>query len=332
MPDFHILLNLTLFLSLFFSFINGARDSGNEIATLISARITPPRVAIILCALMNMFGALLGTAVAITIAGELIQMNSILNCPNLALSALAGALAWHGITRYLGLPSSSFHSLIGGFCGAAVACGGWDALNYVTICRKVLLPLVFSPLGGFLLSFLLMTTLVRVCLEMHPRLGDHLFQKLQIASSGLMALTHGMNDAQKTMGMMVLALLAFQEIPTVEVSYWVRVACALAMALGTVYGGMKIVKIGRYRMFEMESVHGFASSISAATVTLIASLCGAPISTTHVFALTIVGVGSSKRLSTARWGIARKIIAVWILTIPAAAMMGTLFFYLLKIV
>lgn len=332
MSELPVILILTLSLSLFFAFTNGERDSSNAIATLISERITTPRVAVILCAVMNLLGALLGTGVALTVAHGLTKMAPITSCQTLALSALVGAMAWNGITRFLGLPSSSFHSLIGGLCGAAVACGGWDALNYANIFWKVLLPLVFSPLGGFFLSFLLMAALVRMCLQMHPRVGDHLFQKLQIASSGLMALSHGMNDAQKAMGIITLALFAFNRIPLWEVSIWVRLACAAAMALGTLYGGLRVIKTGRYRVFELESMHGFVSSLSAALVTLIASAMGAPISTTHVFASTIVGVGSSKRLSAVRWGMARKMIVIWVLTIPAAALMGALVFQLLKMI
>lgn len=332
MSEIPVILVLTLVLSLLFAFTNGERDSGNAMATLISERITTPRVAIILCAVMNLLGALMGTSVALTVAHGLTQMGPTGNCQTLALSALIGAIVWNGVTRFLGLPSSSFHSLIGGLCGAAVACGGWDALNYSILCRKVLLPLVFSPLGGFFLSYLLMAALVRMCLQMHPRVGDHLFQKLQIASSGLMALSHGMNDAQKAMGIITLALFAFDRIPPGDVSVLVRLACAAAMALGTLYGGLKVIKTGSYRVFELESMHGFVSSLSAAVVTLISSAMGAPISTTHVFASTIVGVGSSKRLSAVRWGIARNMVVIWVLTIPAAALMGALVFHVLKLI
>lgn len=332
MSEIPVILILTLFLSLLFAFTNGERDSGNAMATLISERITTPRVAVVLCAVMNLLGALMGTSVALTVAQGLTQIGPTAACQTLALSALTGAIVWNGVTRFLGLPSSSFHSLIGGLCGAAVACGGWDALNYSILCRKVFLPLVLSPLGGFLLSFLMMAALVRMCLQMHPRVGDNLFQKLQIASSGLMALSHGMNDAQKAMGIITLALFAFDRIPLGEVSIWVRIACAAAMALGTLYGGLKIIKTGSYRVFELESMHGFVSSLSGAVVTLISSAIGAPISTTHVFASTIVGVGSSKRLSAVRWGIARNMVLIWVLTIPAAALMGALVFSLLKII
>lgn len=330
MPDIPLFLILTLFLSVLFAFNNGARDSGKGIATLVSARIVPPRLAVILCALMNLLGALLGTEVALTVAGGLARMDAIADCRTLALSALVGAMIWNGVTRFLDLPSSSFHGLIGGLCGAAVACGGWDALNYEVICRKVLLPLVFSPLGGFLLSFLLMAALVRIYLDIHPRWGDFLFQKLQIVSSGLLAFSHGMNDAQKAMGIITLALFASHQISVWEISLWTRIACASAMALGTVYGGMRIIRAGNYTMLEMESVHGFVSGISAAMVTLIASLFGAPISTTHVFALSIVGGGSSRRLSAVRWGIARSMMVVWLLTIPAAALVGALVFHVLE--
>jgi len=332
MPDLPFFLILTLLLALFFAFSNGARDSGNGITTLVSTRVMPPRLAVMLCAGMNLLGALLGTEVALTVAGGLARMEAMADCRILALSALAGAMIWNGVTRFLDLPSSSFHGLIGGFCGAAVACSGWDALNYEVIFRKVLLPLFFSPLGGFLLSFLMMAVLVRLCLDVQPRWGDHLFRKLQIASSGFMAFFHGMNDAQKAMGIITLALFAFQRIPVGEVSCWVRIACASAMALGTVYGGLKIIRTRNYSMFEMESVHGFVSGLSTATVTLIASLCGAPISTTHVFALAIVGGGSSKRLSAVRWGIARSMMVVWLLTIPAAALVGALVFLALEMI
>ena len=213
-----------------------------------------------------------------------------------------------------------------------MAAGGWQALQYETICRKVLLPIIFTPVGGFVLSFLLTAVLVRLTLPMHPRVGDYLFQKLQFFSSAFMALSHGMNDAQKAAGVIILALFSFQRIPLGEISFWVRVACALAMALGTIYGGLRIIRNRRYKVFELQSLHGFVSGLSSAIVTLCFSLAGAPISTTHVFASTIVGAGSSKRLSGVRWGIARSIIVVWILTIPAAALMGALVFHLLKMI
>ena len=328
MSDLPLILILTLFLSLLYAFTNGARDSGNAIATLVSERIVSPRMAVLICAAMNLLGALLGTAVALTVAKGLIHIHVIADCQTLALSALTGAILWHGVTRFFNLPSSSFHGLIGGLCGAAVAAGGWQALQYGTIFRKVLLPIIFTPVGGLVLSFLLTAVLVRLTLPMHPRVGDYLFQKLQLFSSAFMALSHGMNDAQKAAGVITLALFSFQRISLEEVTLWVRVVCALAMALGTIYGGLRIIRKRRYKVFELQSLHGFVSGLSSAIVTLCFSLTGAPISTTHVYASTIVGAGSSKRLSGVRWGIARSIIVVWILTIPAAALMGALVFHL----
>jgi len=332
MSDLPLILILTLFLSLLYAFTNGARDSGNAIATLVSERIVSPRLAVLICAAMNLLGALLGTAVALTVAKGLIHIHVIADYQTLALSALAGAILWHGVTRFFNLPSSSFHGLMGGLGGAAVASGGWQALQYETICWKVLLPIIFTPLGGFVLSFLMTAVLVRWSLPMHPRVGDYLFQKLQLFSSALMALSHGMNDAQKAAGVIILALFSFHRLPLGEISFWVRVACALAMALGTIYGGLRIIRTRRYKVFELQSLHGFVSGLSSVIVILSFSLAGAPISTTHVFASTIVGAGSSKRLSGVRWGIARSIIVVWILTIPAAALMGAMVFHLLKMI
>ncbi len=332
MSEFPYILAFTLFLGLLFSFTNGSRDSGNTMTALVSERIVSPHKAVILCASMNLLGALLGIEVALTIAKGLVQMEVISNCPALAFSALVGAVACHVITRFLKLPTSSFHGLIGGIFGAAVACGGWEALNYEVICRKVLLPILFTPLGGFAVSFLLTALLVRICLQNHPRTCDHFFYKAQVFSSGLMALSHGMNDAQKAMGIIVLALFSLNQVSFVEVPFWVRMVCALAMFMGTIYGGLRVIRSGSYRIFEMQPLQGFVSTLSSSVVTFFFSLLGVPISTTHVFASTVVGVGSSRRLAAARSGIMRKILIVWFLTIPAAALMSALVLLAIKMI
>lgn len=243
-----------------------------------------------------------------------------------------GAIAWNCITWYYGIPSSSSHALIGGLIGAAVADEGFGALNVSGIVDKVLIPLVGSPLAGYIAGFLIMWLIYWIFGHVHRSKVNWTFRHLQLVSAGFMATSHGLNDAQKTMGIVTLALVIFGEIDSVEVPLWVKLACAGAMALGTAVGGWKIVKTMGHRIFKLEPVHGFAAESSAALVITGASLLGAPVSTTHTISACIFGVGSTKRLSAVRWNVAGSLLVAWTLTLPAAGIVGFISYKLLHFI
>jgi PiT family inorganic phosphate transporter len=331
MPEIPFLLLAVVAIALIFDFTNGAHDSANAIATIVSTKVLSPQVAVAMAAALNLGGALMGTAVAHTIGSGIVSPELVAGSQSLVLSALFGAIVWNLLTWYLGLPSSSSHALIGGLIGAAIAHGGFSAPNYASIVQKILLPLVFSPLAGFLCGYLLMVSLSWMLVRANPTKVSHAFKKLQILSSAFMATSHGLNDAQKTMGIISLALFTFHQIPEMTVPLWVKLSCALAMGLGTATGGWKIVKTMGHKIFKLEPIHGFAAETAAALVITGASAFGAPISTTHTISTAVIGVGASKRLSAVRWGVAGNLVMAWVLTIPAAALMGAACFEMLAL-
>lgn len=332
MFEIPFLLILIILVALVFDFTNGAHDCANAIATVVSTKVLSPRVAVTMAALLNLGGALLGTEVAKTLGSGIVHPDVVMGSHVLVLAALVGAIAWNCITWYFGIPSSSSHALIGGLIGAAVAHAGFSSLNGMSIVNKVLLPLIISPIAGFGAAFLLMWLIYWVCCKTQRKTVNHAFYRLQILSAGFMATSHGMNDAQKTMGVITLALVIFGQLDTVEVPLWVKLLCALAMAAGTAVGGWKIVKTMGHRIFKLEPVHGFAAETAAALVITGASMAGAPISTTHTITASIFGVGSTKRLSAVRWGVAGNLIVAWVLTIPAAATVSWISFQVLHLV
>jgi len=317
-------------LALFFDYTNGAHDSANAIATIVSTKVLSPKTAVVMAALLNLGGAFMGEQVAKTIGSGIVNADVVAGCQAIVLAALFGAIFWNLFTWYLGLPSSSSHALIGGLMGAAVAYSGFDALNFVSIMKKVIVPLVLSPMAGFLGGYLLMVLLSWAFHKAKPRKVNSLFRKLQIVSSAFMATSHGQNDAQKTMGIITLALFLSNEIPEIHVPLWVKISCALAMGLGTATGGWKIVKTMGHKIFKLEPIHGCAAETAAAMVITGASHFGAPISTTHVISTSVLGVGASKRLSAVRWGVAGNMVVAWIITIPASGLVAGLTFLLLK--
>lgn len=332
MFEIPFLLIIIVLAALVFDFTNGAHDCANAIATVVSTKVLTPRMAVGMAAALNLLGALLGTEVALTLGSGIVRPEVVSGSHILVLAAVIGAIAWNSITWYFGIPSSSSHALIGGLMGAALAHAGPESLNGLSILNKVLLPLLLSPLAGFCMGLLFMGVIMVVFFRMARPLVNRFFQKAQIVSAGIMALTHGLNDAQKTMGIITLALLIFGQIDTISVPLWVKLACALAMAAGTAVGGWKIVKTMGHKIFKLEPVHGFAAETSAGLVIGCASLIGAPISTTHTITACIFGVGSTKRLSAVRWGIAGNLIIAWVLTIPASACVGAISFLLLGLI
>ncbi|MCH5277692.1 MAG: inorganic phosphate transporter [Desulfovibrionaceae bacterium] len=326
MPDLPLLLVLIVLVALAFDFTNGAHDSANAIASVVSTKVLSPRTAVIMAAVLNLAGALLGEEVATTLGKGVVNPDVVAGSQVLVLAALAGAIGWNLITWYAGLPSSSSHALIGGLIGAAVAHAGFSSLNAPSIGTKVLLPLVLSPLVGFLAGFLMMNLLKLVFWHVNRHKANRLFHRLQMLSAAFMATSHGLNDAQKTMGIITLALFLFGKIDAIHVPLWVKICCATAMACGTAMGGWKIIKTMGHKIFKLEPVYGFAAESSASLAIMGASMLGAPVSTTHTITASIFGVGSTKRLSAVHWGVAGSLLTAWVLTIPAAALLGALCF------
>ena len=328
MPDLPFLLVLIVLVALVFDFTNGAHDSANAIATVVSTKVLSPRTAVVMAAVLNLGGALLGDEVAATLGKGVVNPEVVAGSQVLVLAALVGAIGWNLITWYAGIPSSSSHALIGGLIGAAVAHAGFNSLNGPSIGEKILLPLVLSPLAGFLAGFLMMNLITLLFWHVNRHKANGLFHRLQVLSAAFMATSHGLNDAQKTMGIITLALFLFGEIAAIHVPLWVKICCATAMACGTAVGGWKIVKTMGHKIFKLEPVHGFAAETSASLVIAGASMFGAPVSTTHTITASIFGVGSTKRLSAVHWGVAGNLLIAWALTIPAAALLGGASFFL----
>lgn len=332
MPDVPMLLLAIVAVALFFDYTNGAHDSANAIATIVSTKVLSPRMAVAMAGVLNFAGAFMGEQVAKTIGSGILNSDMIAGCQTLVLAALLGAIFWNLLTWFFGLPSSSSHGLIGGLMGAGVAYSGFNSLNYMSIFHKVIIPLLLSPMAGLLGGYFIMVGLTWMFRRAKPRKVNGLFRKLQIVSSALMATSHGQNDAQKTMGIITLALYIFHVIPAIEIPLWVKICCATAMGLGTATGGWKIVKTMGHKIFKLEPIHGCAAETAAALVITGASHFGAPISTTHVISTSVLGVGASKRLSAVRWGVAGNMVVAWIITIPASAAVAAVSFYLLRLV
>lgn len=316
-------------IALIFEYINGFHDSANAIATVVSTKVLTPRQAILFGAVLNFAGAFAGTHVAKTIGAGMVATNAVTQ--TVILCALIGAIIWNLITWYFGIPSSSSHALIGGLIGAAIAKAGISVVNIKGITEKVIVPMITSPVLGFLLGFIFMLFLLWVFCKANPERVNKYFRKLQLISSGIMAFSHGSNDAQKTMGIMTLSLFTFGMIKSVDVPNWVIFICALTMGLGTIGGGWRIIRTMGSKVIKLKPIHGFAAETTAASVILFASHFGIPISTTHVISTSIMGVGSTARLSAVRWGIVGNIIFAWVLTIPVCMLLSALIYYLVSI-
>lgn len=330
MPEPFFLVVLVVIMALVFDYINGFHDTANAIATVVSTRVLSPRSAIILAAVLNFVGALVAQNVAKTIASGLVD-KSFVN-QSVILSAILGAIIWNLITWKYGIPSSSSHALIGGLCGAAISQGGIGALKLDGLKEKVLVPLVMSPIIGVAIGFVLMALIYLIARKIRSNNALMIFKPLQILSSSLMAFSHGSNDAQKSMGIITLALVAGGFIPhsdKVIIPLWVMLSCALVMALGTAAGGWRIIKTMGHKILRMEPPQGFAAETGASIVILLASKLGIPVSTTHVISSSIFGVGLAKNKNAVRWIVARDMIFAWVLTIPASAIMAMCLSYVL---
>jgi PiT family inorganic phosphate transporter len=321
-------------LAVLFDYINGFHDTANAIATSVATRAIKPEYAILLSATANFVGALVfGVAVATTVGSKIVQDNLILgNGSTVLMAALIGAITWNLITWRMSIPSSSSHALIGGLIGGAWAAAGTGAVQWDQFAAKILVPLFSSPILGLAIGFGLMIVILNVFVRANPRHMNDRFRKLQIISATYMALAHGSNDAQKTMGIMTLALFSAKAIPDNTVPIWVILMAATAMSLGTAAGGWRIMKTMGQRVVKLDPVHGFAAETTAASIIIVASHFGMPVSTTHVISTAIMGVGTSDRIKAVRWGIARSIVTAWILTIPSAAIIAGASYLLLHLV
>jgi PiT family inorganic phosphate transporter len=308
--------------ALFFDFTNGFHDTANAIATSVSTRALTPRTAVLLAAILNFAGAFVSFAVAATIAKGIVNPEVI--TLSVILAGLVGAITWNLITWFLGLPSSSSHALIGGVAGSAIAASGPDVINWSGIWDKVVLPGLLSPTIGFAAALALMLVIVWVIRKRSPTRVNRVFRRAQIVSGSFVAFTHGTNDAQKTMGIMSLALIVsghldadFDRPPT-----WVIVSAALAMALGTYAGGWRIIKTMGTRIAKIDPPQGFAAQTACAGILWTTAHYGFPVSTTQTITGCVMGAGASRRFSAVRWGVAGNIAVAWILTLPAAAFVG----------
>ena len=345
--------------ALIFEYINGFHDTANAIATSVATKVMTPGQAIILSTICNLIGALIGVAVAKTVGKGLVDTHFM--TLTALLCALGAAIIWNLITWWVGLPSSSSHGLVGGLCGAAFASshGLWTSMiwyNHTAIdpvtkqvtelgflksqglWPKVIFPMMAAPVAGFLIGFLIMAILYVLLRDMRPRLVTLIFGKLQIASAAWMSIGHGMNDAQKTMGIIALTLftattkgdafahlpswLNFLSLPTFEIPFWVKVVCGLTMAAGTAAGGWRIIKTLGSSMVKLQPVHGFAAQTTAAMIIEGASHFGIPLSTTHVISSSIMGVGASKRFKAVKWMVAERMVWAWVMTLPITALIS----------
>lgn len=311
-----VLLVLVVAAALIFDFINGFHDTANAIATCISTRALSIRSAILMAAVLNFAGAMISTKVAATIGKGIVDPASVTQM--VVLAGIVGAIVWDLITWYYGLPSSSSHAIIGGLMGAVIAHAGFAALHAAGL-KTIVLALILSPIIGIGLGFLFMVILMWAFRNKSPYGLNKGFRKLQVLSAAAMAFSHGTADAQKSMGVITMALVSYGLIETFAVPTWVKVACALAMAVGTAVGGWRIIKTVGHDFVKLQPVHGFCVETASAGVILGAAAIGMPTSTTHVITSSILGVGLSKRLSAINWQIAYRIVWAWVLTIPASA-------------
>ncbi|XVJ52347.1 MAG: inorganic phosphate transporter [Vampirovibrio sp.] len=323
-PHF-LLLVLIVALALVFDYINGFHDAANAIATVVATRVMTPKTAVLFGAFFNLMGALMGTEVAATMGKGIVEA-SVINLETI-LCALIGAITWNLLTWWKGLPSSSSHALIGSLMGASCFWVGDFSENVVhwqKVLEKVIIPMFSSPLIGFVVGYILMTLLTWMVYRMTVNKINGIFGKLQIVSAGAMALSHGMNDAQKSMGIIALSLMLYKQVPADQfhVGLEIIIPCAIAIGLGTLSGGWKIIRTLGSKMIKLQPIHGFAAEVTSFTVIMLASHWGIPLSTTHAITSTIMGVGATKRLSAVKWTLVGSILWAWILTIPVTFLLS----------
>jgi PiT family inorganic phosphate transporter len=358
------LLVTVILVALVFEYINGFHDTANSIATVVSTKVLTPRQAVLLAASTNLLGAMWGTAVAKTITSGLIDAKLVSMTSDIIICALLGAIIWNVVTWWFGMPSSSSHALIGGLCGSALAAsnGNWHVIIWSQPSKehwwlgkgllwKVVVPMVTSPIAGFILAFVVMALLYVLLRNARPLRVNRFFGRAQMFSAGAMGFMHGTNDAQKTMGIIALTLLAatrvgqlnnlpgwlsFLHTPEpppgkdMEIALWIKVTCAMVMAAGTALGGWRIIKTLGHKMVKLHPINGFAAETGSATVILVATKLGIPVSTTHNISAAIMGVGAARRLNAIKWTVVERMVWAWILTIPVTAGLAYGFVRLIK--
>jgi PiT family inorganic phosphate transporter len=322
------LLVVTVVVALLFDFTNGFHDTANAVATSVSTRALSPRLAVLVAALANLAGAFATTAVASTVGKGIID--STLATPQTVLAAVLGAITWNLLTWWLGLPSSSSHALIGGLIGAALAQSGASGVEWHGVAHKVVIPAIWAPTIAFAAAFVVLLGIYWIFKWLTPGVANRSFRLGQLATGTWVAFTHGANDAQKTMGVIALALYANGSISSFYIPNWVKVSAALAIGLGTYAGGWRIMRTLGQRVFKIDPPAGFASQASAGAVIWASTKYGYPLSTTHVVSGAVMGSGSTKRLSAVRWGIAGNIVLAWVLTLPAAAVVAAVMWFPVK--
>ena len=342
-----LLIFSVLGLALVFEYLNGFHDTANAIATIVATKVLSPRQAILLAASCDLMGALVGTAVASTIATGLVDVEVV--TMSTVLCALLAGIVWNLVTWWFGLPSSSSHALIGGLCGAALASGDnhwsvikWASVNPVTHAReglwpKVLLPMVASPFCGVIVGFVAMGVVIVLLRNWRPAKIRTVFGRLQWLSASWMSFGHGMNDAQKTMGIIALTLFTatqsgrfdhlpssfeFLRLPQFGIPTWVKIVCAVTLACGTATGGWRIIRTVGHKVVKLQTVHGFVAQSSAASLIQVASILGMPLSTTHIISTCIMGVGATKGLRAIRWTTVESMLWTWVLTLPVTGLLG----------
>ena len=332
MHDVPILLIVIVAIALIFDFTNGFHDTANAVATVIATRVLTPGVAITMSAALNFAGAFVSQKVAQTIAKGLIDAHAATQ--EVILAALIGAIAWNLLTWYFGIPSSSSHALIGGLVGATLVFAGTHAVIWKGVIDKVVLPMVFFPIIGGAIAFVIMMLLFMLFANTRPAKVNGIFSWLQRLSAAGVSFNHGQNDAQKTMGVITLALVAFHLLPGgkhIHIPTWVIASCATAMGLGTIAGGWRIIKTLGTRIIELQPINGFAAETSASLVLATATYLGMPVSTTHIVSGSVFGVGIAKRLNEVRWPIAQRMVTAWVLTLPGAALVAGLSFFVIHL-
>ena len=318
MPD--TLIIFVVLLSLAFDYINGFHDTANAIATSVSTRALTPRVAVWMAAGLNFLGAMYSTGVAKTIGSDLVTSAQMVN-EQIIIAAMIGAVIWNLLTWWMGIPSSSSHALVGGVVGAVLVARGYEALKVEGI-LKIVAALVCSPLIAMLTGLIIMSGLFWIFAKKAPHRINPKFTRLQVLTAAMMAFSHGSNDAQKAMGIITLTLVSTGYLTSLEVPLWVKMAAATAMGLGTAAGGWRIIRTMGTKIFKLEPISGFAADLNSSIVIFGATLLHLPVSTTHVVSGSIMGVGTAKRISAVRWGVAQQMLMAWVLTIPCTAMVS----------
>ena len=325
MVELQYLIFTVIILALLFDFINGFHDTANAIATSVSTRALHPTNAIIMAAGLNFLGAMISTGVAKTIGGDIVSSAEIVD-EKIIIAALFGAIIWNLATWWFGIPSSSSHALVGGLIGAVLVSVGDVGLNWHGI-FKIIIALIASPVIAIFFGIVIMNILFRLFGGFSPHAVNQNFKRMQILSAATMAFSHGSNDAQKSMGIITLALFSGGFISEFEVPTFVKVLCATAMAIGTASGGWRIIKTVGGKIFKLEPISGFAADLNSSLVVFTATLLHLPVSTTHVVSGSIMGVGTAKRVNAVHWGVAQDMLKAWVMTIPLTAIIGATAFF-----